>query len=108
MTTKRITAIVPAELLSKLEGHLRRCGVPGVTVEHVQGYGEHPNYYRQDLMRDNVRVILYADVDEVDEYVDAIRRCADECDAHSGVLTVEPIERLVRLAKGPADTVEEG
>jgi len=108
MGTKRITAIVPTELLPTLEAHLRRCGVPGITVEHVRGYGEHPNFFRHDLMRDNVRVILYADAGEVDEYVDAIRKCADECDAQCGVLTVESIDRLVRLTREDVDASGKG
>ena len=39
MSIKRVTAIVPIEILAELETHLRQCGVPGVTVERVQGYG---------------------------------------------------------------------
>lgn len=107
MSTKRITAIVPTDLLRTLEEHLRHCGVPGVTVEHVRGYGKHPNYFRHDLMRDNVRVVLYADTDKVEEYVAAIQACANECDTHCGVLTVESIDRLIRLSRRDADTVEE-
>jgi len=37
MVIKRITAIVPVQMLKPLEHHLRDCGVPGVTVEHVKG-----------------------------------------------------------------------
>jgi hypothetical protein len=57
MNIKRITAIVPIEALLQLEKHLRDCGVPGVTVETVRGYGEHPNYFRQDLMQDNAKLV---------------------------------------------------
>ena len=43
MTIKRITSIVPVQMLKPLEQHLRSCGGPGVTGEQVKGYGEHPN-----------------------------------------------------------------
>lgn len=100
MSIKRITAIVPIDLLKPLEKNLRECGVPGVTVEHVQGYGKHPNYFRHDLMQENARVVLYADNDKVDGIVAAMTRCASECDAPGGILAVDSIDRLVNLKNG--------
>lgn len=95
---KRITVVMPPELLPSLEKQLRKSGVNGVTVEHVQGYGEHPNFFRRDLMHENVRLILYADADKVEEYVDAIQSCASKGNTYHGVLTVETIDRMERLA----------
>lgn len=100
MTIKRITAIVPINVLEKLEKNLRNCGVPGVTVEHVQGYGEHPNFFRRDLMQDNARVVLYVDEEITDNVVDAIAACSHECGAMAGILAVEAIDRLVSLSDG--------
>jgi nitrogen regulatory protein P-II 1 len=100
MTIKRITAIVPVQMLKPLEKHLRACGVPGVTVEHVKGYGEHPNYFRRDLMQANARVVLYAEADDVETIVAAVIRCATEAGTQAGILAVEAIERLVHLPSG--------
>jgi len=105
MTIKRITAIVPVQLLNPLEQHLRSCGVPGVTVEEVKGYGEHPNYFRRDLMQDNARVVMYAEPNRVDDIVAAVTTCAVEAGAQTGILAVESIERLVSLTTG-ADVPE--
>jgi len=99
MSTNRITAIVPLDSLSTLEKNLRVCGVPGVTVERVQGYGEHPNFFRRDLMKDNARVVLYTGDDRLDEIVAAVCHCAEVC-GYSGILTVEKIDRLVKLPGG--------
>ena len=100
MTIKRITAIVPLEILEPMENHLRACGVPGVTVEQVRGYGEHPNFFRRDLMHDNARLVLYADDERVPGIVSAIARCASESRAQAGILAVESIDRLVNLSNG--------
>jgi nitrogen regulatory protein PII len=100
MSIKRITAIVPIDILNPLEKHLRKCGVPGVTVERVQGYGEHPNYFRRDLMQDNARVLLYVDEAQVDTIVAAIVNCARECGAMAGILAVASVDRLVNLTNG--------
>lgn len=100
MTIKRITAIVPVDMLETLEQDLRRCGVPGVTVEPVQGYGKHPNYFRRDLMQNNARVILYAAEERVDAIVAALTAGARTAGADAGILSVESIDRLVSLADG--------
>ena len=100
MTIKRITAIVPVQMLKPLEKHLRTCGVPGVTVEHVKGYGEHPNYFRRDLMQANARVVLYAEDNDVETIVAAVTRCATEAGTQAGILAVETIDRLVHLPSG--------
>jgi len=97
MNTKRITAIVPLDVLPSLEKHLRDCAVPGVTVEMVKGYGEHPNYFRRDLMNENARVILYTDAERVNPIVAAIEACTQECQSKAGILAVDAVERLVNL-----------
>jgi len=105
MKIKRITAIVPIDILKALEKHMRNCGVPGVTVERVQGYGRHPNYFRRNLMKDNARVVLYTNDAKVDRLVAAISSCAHECGARACILAVEDIDRLVDLTDG-ADVAE--
>ncbi len=100
MKIKRITAIVPIDILPTMEKSLRACGVPGVTVEHVQGYGEHPNFFRRDLMNDNARLILYVGDEKLDSIIGAIGQCAQDCGAQAGMLTVESIDRLVNLTNG--------
>lgn len=104
MTTKRICAIMPTQMLEPLEKHLRACGVPGVTVERVEGYGEHPNYFRRDLMQSNVRVILYTKADDVESIVSALVDCANDIGAQAGILTVDSIDRLVHLPSGKEES----
>ena len=100
MSIKRISATVPTQMLKPLEEHLRQLGVPGVTVEHVQGYGETRNYFRRDLMAENVCVVLYAEEAEVDAIVVAIVSCVHKHGPTAGILTVESIDRLVNLTDG--------
>jgi nitrogen regulatory protein P-II 1 len=100
MKIKRITAIVPIEALEQLEKHMRDYGVPGVTVETVHGYGEHPDYYRKDLMKTNAKLVLYTVDDKVDEIIAAMSACARECGCEHGIVSVDSVERLVHLADG--------
>ena len=100
MTIKRITAIVQIDMVEPLEKNLRECGVPGITVEHVQGYGEHPNFFRRDLMQEIARILLFLDAAFVDNVIEAIVKCAQEIGATAGILAVESIDRLVSLTDG--------
>jgi nitrogen regulatory protein PII len=106
MSIRRITAIVPINILETLEKHLRGCGVPGVTVEHVQGYGRHPNYFRRDLMKENAKLVLYTDEDKVESIIKAITCCEHESGSKAGILAVDRVERLVSLVDGADVTAE--
>ncbi len=106
MTIRRITAIVPASILEALEKSLRSCGVPGITVEHVQGYGRHPNFFRRDLLKESVKFVLYTDKEKVDSIIEAISSCERDCGTMAGILTVERVERLIGLSDGVEITAE--
>jgi nitrogen regulatory protein P-II 1 len=100
MKLKRITAIVPIDCLQTLEKILRECGVPGVTVETVRGYGEHPNYFRKDLMKNNAKLVLYTDDEKVDQIIDAMTACARDSGLEHGIVAVDSVDRLVHLGDG--------
>ena len=100
MSIKCITATVPVDMLPRLEDNLRACGVPGVTVETVRGYGEHPNYFRKDLMQENAKLILYSSSDRVTRIIHAISACARDCGVTSGIIAVHGVDRLVQLKDG--------
>lgn len=100
MSINRITAIVPPQVLGPLEDRLRELGVPGITVEPVRGYGEHPNFFSPDLMREHLRLILYCRGAMTGTIVDAIAGCMQHCQAPTGILSVETIARLVDLRSG--------
>jgi nitrogen regulatory protein P-II 1 len=80
---------------------LRDCGVPGVTVETVRGYGEHPNYFRKDLMQNNAKLILYTVDEKVDEIIGAMTACAREYGVETGIIAIDSVDRLVHLGDSP-------
>ena len=100
MNIKRITAIVPIEALQQLEKYMRDRGVPGITVETVRGYGEHPNYFRKDLMKNNAKPIFYTVEERVDEIIESMAACARECGCEHGIVSVDSVDRLVHLGDG--------
>lgn len=106
MTIKRVTAIVPEELIDNFERCLRRCGVPGMTIDKVRGFGEHANYFSGDLLKSNIRVVVFVSEQRAAEVVEALKTFALEEHTPSGILAVESVERMVNLNSG-ADIEEE-
>ena len=107
MEIKRITAIVPEELIGVCERCLRKCGVPGMTIEKVRGFGEHANYFSSDLLMSNIQVIVYVSEQKAPAVVDALKAFALEKHTPAGILAVESIERLVNLNTGEDVTAEQ-
>jgi nitrogen regulatory protein P-II 1 len=97
MSISRVTAIVPIGTLDQLERDLRECGVPGVTVERVRGYGRYRNYFRRDQLSDDARVVLFVERERIDSILETVSNCMQKCGASSGIAVVEKIDRFVQL-----------
>lgn len=100
MMIKRITTIVPTDCLEHFERCLRAVGVPGMTIDNVKGFGEHANYFSNDLLISNARIEVYIGEARCDEIVDAIQRFASELHPTAGILVIESIDRLIDLNTG--------
>lgn len=50
MSTKRVIAIMRADMLGALEARLKRLQVGGITVSRVKGYGAYKNLYTSDWL----------------------------------------------------------
>lgn len=106
MNIKRITAVFPEALEDSFERCLRKCGVPGMTIDRVRGFGEHANYFSADLLESNIRVVIYVGEERAAALVDALREFALEEHAPAGILVVERVERMLNLRTG--EDVEPG
>jgi nitrogen regulatory protein P-II 1 len=88
------------DYLDGLERCLRAAGVPGMTIDNVKGFGEHANYFSDDLLRSNVRIEVYVGEDRCDEVSEAIGCFAAESHTTAGILVIESVDRLIDLNTG--------
>lgn len=100
MKIKRITAIVPEELTESFERCLRKCGVPGMTIDKVRGFGQHANYFSSDLLKSNIRVVIFVSDTRAADVIEKLKAFALEEHTPSGILAVESVERLIDLNSG--------
>ncbi len=107
---KLITAIIKPFKLEEVREALSECGVSGLTVTEVKGFGRqkgHTELYRGaeyavDFLP-KVKVEVAVRTDEVERCVDAIVRAARTGKIGDGKIFVTAVERVVRIRTGEQD-----
>ncbi len=97
MELKKITAIIRSDLLEEVENRLKGPIIPGITVDHVKGYGEDANFLERDWMSRYARVEIVVDERRVAEIVDAIVEVAHTGTPGDGIVYVVPVDQLERI-----------
>jgi nitrogen regulatory protein P-II 1 len=110
LTMKQITAIVKPFKLEEVREALADCGVTGLTVTEVKGFGRqkgHTELYRgAEYVVDflpKVKVEVVVKTDDVDRCVDAIVKAARTGKIGDGKIFVTAVERVVRIRTGEED-----
>ncbi|MDE3150692.1 MAG: P-II family nitrogen regulator [Gemmatimonadota bacterium] len=100
MTWCKVTAIVRGLALERVEQQLEQLGVPGVTVTQVRGFGEYRDFFRHDWTVGHARLELYVPQGDADRYVAAILEAARTGEPGDGIVTVAPVESVIRIRDG--------
>ena len=107
---KQITAVIKPFKLEEVRVALAECGVTGLTVTEVKGFGRqkgHTELYRgaeyvvDFLPKIKVEVVVRAG--DVDRCVDAIVKAARTGKIGDGKIFVTEVERVVRIRTGEVD-----
>ena len=109
---KQITAIIKPFKLDEVREALAECGVNGLTVTEVNGFGRqkgHTELYRgAEYVVDflpKVKVEVVVRSEDVDACVDAIVQSARTGKIGDGKIFVSPVERIVRIRTGEEDDI---
>ena len=104
---KQITAIVKPFKLEEVREALAECGVTGLTVTEVKGFGRqkgHTELYRgAEYVVDflpKVKVEVVVKTEDVDRCVDAIVQAARTGKIGDGKIFITAVERVVRIRTG--------
>ena len=107
---KMITAIIKPFKLEEVREALADCGVTGLTVTEVKGFGRqkgHTELYRgAEYVVDflpKVKVEVVVKTEDLDRCVDAIVGVARTGKIGDGKIFVTPVERVVRIRTGDLD-----
>ena len=107
---KMITAVIKPFKLEEVREALAECGVTGLTVTEVKGFGRqkgHTELYRgAEYVVDflpKVKVEVVVKTEDLDRCVDAIVNVARIGKIGDGKIFVTAIERVVRIRTGDLD-----
>ena len=107
---KQITAVLKPFKLEEVREALAECGVTGLTVTEVQGFGRqkgHTELYRgAEYVVDflpKVKVEVIVKNEDVDNCVDAIVRAARTGKIGDGKIFITDVSRVVRIRTGEED-----
>ena len=107
---KQITAVIKPFKLEEVREALAECGVTGLTVTEVKGFGRqkgHTELYRgAEYVVDflpKVKVEVVVKDSDVDSCVDAIIKAARTGKIGDGKIFVTTVERVVRIRTGEQD-----
>lgn len=104
---RKVTAIVRASLLERVERRLQELRVPGLSVTKVKGYGEYANFFARDWMVEHARVEIFVTRGRADEVARAIMAVARTGGPGDGIIAVLPVEAVYHVRTGelatPAD-----
>ena len=105
-----ITAVIKPFKLEEVREALAECGVTGLTVTEVKGFGRqkgHTELYRgAEYVVDflpKVKVEVVVKTEDLDRCVDAIVGVARTGKIGDGKIFVTPVERVVRIRTGDLD-----
>ena len=107
---KMITAVIKPFKLEEVREALAECGVTGLTVTEVKGFGRqkgHTELYRgAEYVVDflpKVKVEVVVNDADVDRCLDAIVSAARTGKIGDGKIFVTPVERVIRVRTGELD-----
>ena len=107
---KQITAVLKPFKLEEVREALADCGVTGLTVTEVKGFGRqkgHTELYRgAEYVVDflpKVKVEVVLNDDDVDRCIEAIVRAARTGKIGDGKIFITNVERVVRIRTGEED-----
>jgi nitrogen regulatory protein P-II 1 len=107
---KQITAIIKPFKLEEVREELAECGVTGLTVTEVKGFGRqkgHTELYRgAEYVVDflpKVKVEVAVKDGDVENCVDAIVKAARTGKIGDGKIFITSVERVVRIRTGEVD-----
>jgi nitrogen regulatory protein P-II 1 len=110
LPVKQITAVLKPFKLEEVREALAECGVTGLTVTEVKGFGRqkgHTELYRgAEYVVDflpKVKVEVVVKTEDVDRCVEAIIRSARTGKIGDGKIFITSVERVVRIRTGEED-----
>lgn len=109
MKCKKVIAIVRTHKLSEVEARLKEIGVKGMTACYVLGFGEETetDFFNPNRLERHLKLEIWTTEDKAHEVANAIIEAAHVGLAGDGMVSITPVDELLRIrTKHPATEAE--
>ena len=103
MKLQKVTAIIRHEMLETLKVKLKELGVPHITVDSVSGYENPRSLFEMPDLLTHRRVEVLTEESGTKKIVECITTNAYLGTFDDGVVTVSPIEEVIKINSGGKD-----
>ncbi len=97
MSFVKVVAIIRPDVLAKVETALKEANVPGVSITHVEGYGEYANYYREDRMVQHIQVEVFISSKRATEIAEVMMESAHTGTDGDGIVAIIPVDSVYHI-----------
>jgi len=97
MSFVKVVAIIRPDVLEKVEDTLKQMNVPGVTITHVEGYGEYANFFRHDRLVQHVQVEVFIGKGRATEIAEHIMDAAHTGGDGDGIIAIIPVDSVYHI-----------
>jgi len=97
MSFVKVVAIIRPDVLDHVEAALKEANVPGVSITHVEGYGEYANFFRKDRMVQHIQVEVFISEKRATEIAESIMNSAHTGTDGDGIVAVIPVNSVYHI-----------
>jgi len=97
MSFVKVIAIIRPDVLEKVEASLMEVNISGMSIMHVDGYGEYANFFRQDRMVQHIQVEVFISQKRATEIAELIMESAHTGADGDGIVAVIPVDSVYHI-----------
>ncbi len=97
MSFVKIVAIIRPEKLKEVEDALKELCVQGMSITHVEGYGEYANFYRHDRLVEHIQIQIFSGEKRATEIAETIMDAAYTGGDGDGIVAVIPVDSVYHI-----------
>lgn len=105
MKLKKVTALVRNEMLELVKTKLKELGVPHITIDFISGYENPHRLFEMPDLISHTRIEVLTEESGVKRVLDCISVNAYVGTYDDGVITVSPIDEVIKINSGGKDIV---
>ena len=99
MLFSKVVMIINITDYELISDEINQLNVPGITVSHVQGFGDYLNEYSPQGLCESLKVEIYTSSEQADSIAKKLSKMATNMTEGGGMVAIEPVTKLLNVKK---------